>query len=124
MDLICCGVLTGGCVVQLPVVIEPAPDRSGFTARLGAPFELSASAPTAEEAHRALAVLLQRRLQEGMELRALTVPSAVNGTHGGWLPDDELTHDWLRAMQEYRAECDAADRARLDTTADQAETPS
>ncbi len=110
--------------MQLPVVIEPAPDRSGFTARLAAPFELSASAPTAEEAHCALAVLLQRRLQQGMELRTLNVPAPANGGGGGWLPDDELTGDWLRTVQEYRAECDAADRARLDTAADQAETPS
>ena len=32
----------------------------------------------------------------------------------GWLPDDELTREWLKEVQTYRAECDAADRARLD----------
>jgi hypothetical protein len=36
-----------------------------------------------------------------------------------WLPDDELTQDWLQQIQRYRAECDTADRARLNTTADQ-----
>ena len=97
--------------MQLPVVIEPAPDRSGYTARLAAPFDLSASAPTAEAARRSLASLLQRRMEEGIELRVLNVPAPVNGTAGGWLPDDELTRDWLGAVEDYRAECDAADRA-------------
>jgi hypothetical protein len=103
--------------VELSVVIEPLPDRSGFTAHLAAPFALSVTAPTAEAAHRQLAALLQRRLQQGIELRTLTVP--VSGTErlqGGWLPDDELTRDWLRLVAEYRAECDAADRERLDST--------
>jgi hypothetical protein len=96
-------------VVELPVVIEPLPDRSGFTARLAAPLELSATAATAEEAHRQLAALLQGRLQQGIELRTLTVPVAA----GEWLPDDELTREWLGRVRRYREECDSADRARL-----------
>jgi len=103
--------------MELPVVIEPLPDQSGFTAQLAAPFLLSAVAATAEEARRQLAVLLQRRLQQGMELRTLTVPVAgVGAAERGWLPDDELTRDWLQHVQHYRAECDAADRARLGDT--------
>ena len=31
----------------------------------------------------------------------------------GWLPDEELTRGWLRLVEEYRAECDAADRRRF-----------
>ena len=111
--------------MELPVVIEPLPDRSGFTAHLAAPFDLSAEAATAEEAHRQLAALLQRRLQQGMQLRALTVPvTAAGAPEGGWLPDDELTRDWLQQVQHYRAECDAADRARLGTAPDQGEPSS
>jgi hypothetical protein len=103
--------------MELPVVIEPLPDRSGFTAHLAAPFQMSATAATAEEAHRQLAALLQRRLQQGMELRMLTVPvAATGGAGGGWLPD-ELTRDWLGLVQQYRAECDTADRERLDPEA-------
>ena len=108
--------------MELPVVIEPLPDGRGFTAHLAAPFDLSAAAATAEEAHRQLAALLQRRLQQGMELRTLTVP-VTGAAEGGWLPDDELTRDWLQLVQQYRAECDAADRARLENTAEPEERP-
>jgi hypothetical protein len=31
----------------------------------------------------------------------------------GWLPDDELTQEWQRAVEEYRRECDEADRRRI-----------
>jgi hypothetical protein len=106
-------------MVELPVVIEPLPDGSGFTAHLAAPFHLSAAAATAEEAHRQLAALLQRRLQQGTELRTLTVPVAsAGGSDGGWLPDDELTREWLRQVQLYRTECDADDRERLESAPD------
>jgi hypothetical protein len=102
--------------MQLPVVIEPLPDGRGFAARFAAPLHLSAEAATPEEAHRQLAALLQQRLQQGMEVRALTVPvPSAQASEAGWLPDDELTQEWLQQVQEYRAECDAADRARLGT---------
>ena len=114
----------GVALVELPVVIEPIPDRSGFTARLAAPLPLSAEGATAEEAHQQLAALLQRRLREGLELRAITVPIAgTPGAHAGWLADDELTQAWLHEVQAYRAECDAADRERLGAPAPE-ETPS
>jgi hypothetical protein len=104
--------------MELPGVIEPLPDRSGFTAHLAAPLQLSATAATAEEAYRQLADLVQRRLEEGMELRTLLVPVPATGSAGpAWLPDDELTRDWLGLVQQYRAECDAADRERLDKEA-------
>jgi hypothetical protein len=100
--------------MELPIIIEALPDRSGFTAHLAAPISLSAAAATAEEAHRKLAALLEQRLQSGVEIRMLTVPVAQASTPGtGWLADDELTREWRQHMQEYRDECDAADRKRL-----------
>ena len=100
--------------MELPVVIEPLPDRRGFTAYLAGPLQLSAQADTADEAHRQLAALLERRIKEGLQLRALSVPAtATRGSEAGWLPDDELTRDWLQHMQAYRDECDITDRARL-----------
>jgi hypothetical protein len=108
--------------MKLPIVIEPLPDGSGFTAHLAAPFDLSAAGATAEEAQRQLAALLQRRLQQGMELRTLAVP-ITGAADGGWLPDDELTRDWIQLMQQYRAECDAADRARLESAPEEEESP-
>src|SRR5438132_43576 len=110
-------------MMELPVVIEPLPDRSGFTAHLAAPFPLSATAATAEEAHRQLAALLQHQMQQGLEFRTLTVPVAAGGaSEGGWLPDDELTRDWLQLVQQYRTECDTADRERLGSAPDQEKT--
>jgi hypothetical protein len=105
---------------HLPVVIEPLPDGRGLMAHLVAPLPLSAQGSTGEEAERRLAALLQQRLQEGIELRALTVPlTAAAGSEPGWLPDDEWTREWLQEVEAYRVECDAADRARLDPAAPQ-----
>jgi hypothetical protein len=41
-----------------------------------------------------------------------------NPKHGekvapGWLPDDELTREWIRLVEQYSSECDAADRRRI-----------
>src|SRR4051812_32345341 len=103
--------------VELPVVIERLPDGTGFTARLDTPLHLSAEAATAEEAHHRLAALLQRRLEEGLDLRTVTVPvRAACGAQPGWLPNDELTSEWLQQVELYRAECDAADCKRLGDT--------
>lgn len=33
-----------------------------------------------------------------------------SGAEPGWLPDDELTREWLKYVEEYRSACDAADR--------------
>jgi hypothetical protein len=100
--------------MELPVAIEPLPEGRGFAAHLAAPFHLSVEAATAEEAYRQVAALLQLRLQQGLELRALRVPVEVkHGAEPGWLPDDELTRDWLRLVEQYRSECDEADRRRL-----------
>jgi hypothetical protein len=110
--------------MELAVLIEPLPNRSGFTARLTAPLQLSVAAATAEEAHHQLAALLQRRFQDGMELRTLTIPVANSGkTDAGWLPNDELTREWLDLVQQYRGECDATDRARVGLTEDPNEKP-
>src|SRR5262249_35198952 len=60
--------------MELPVAIERSPDGIGFTARLATPIELSAQAPTADEAHELLVKLLAERLEQGIEIRSLTVP--------------------------------------------------
>jgi hypothetical protein len=46
------------------------------------------------------------------------------GAEPGWLPDDELTREWLRLVEQYRAQCDAADRRRLTEDATSGEAPS
>jgi hypothetical protein len=35
------------------------------------------------------------------------------GPKSGWLPDDELTQEWLELVEQYRADCDAEDRRHL-----------
>ncbi len=107
--------------MDLPVVIVPLPNQGGFCARLAA-LDLSVEGPTADEAQQRLSALLKDRLQHGMEIRSLKVPSSPPA--GGWLPDDELTREWLQHIQDYRAECDARDRAELDQLTDTAEGPS
>ncbi len=100
--------------MELPVVIEPLPEGRGYTARLAVPFDLSVEAGTPEEAHQRLAALLRLRLQQGIELRSLTVQVlGRSAVEPGWLPDDQLTRDWLQIVSDYRAECDAADRQRF-----------
>jgi hypothetical protein len=107
--------------MELPIIIEPLPDHKGFVAHLAAPLNLSAQAATADEAHRELVAQLRRRLEEGAELRTLNIPALGASAGGGWLPQDELTEEWLQHVQEYRAECDAADRAELGETPEQRE---
>jgi hypothetical protein len=98
--------------MELPVIIEPLPDQSGFAARLAAPIDLSAEGATADEAEKRLAIKLQERLVQGTQLRTLRIPSAP--PPGGWLPDDELTQEWLQHIRDYRAECDERDRQELE----------
>jgi hypothetical protein len=101
--------------MDLPVLIEPRPDRSGFTARLVGPFEISAEGGTADEAHRQVAMMLERRLQQGAELRSVSVTASKCAVPpSGWLPNDEITQDWLGHIQRYREEIDRAESQVVD----------
>lgn len=105
--------------MELPILIEPLADRAGYSARLGDPFHLHAEAATPEQARAQLAVLLQQRLRQGARLDALAVPIPAPPAGQGWLTDDELTRAWLDQVQQYRQECDNADRRRLPGAADE-----
>ncbi len=96
--------------MDLPVIIVPLPNQGGFCARVAA-LDLSVEAATADEAQERLVTLLKERMQHGLEIRTLKVPSSP--PPGGWLPDDELTKEWIQHMKDYRAECDAEDEARI-----------
>ena len=108
--------------MDLPVVIVPLPNQRGFSARLAA-LDLSAEAPTADEAHARLSALLKEKLEQGMEFRVLRVWPATGPAPGGWLPDDELTQEWLGHIQAYRAKCDEEDRKELEEMTDRGESP-
>jgi hypothetical protein len=47
-----------------------------------------------------------------------------HGAEPGWLADEELTHEWLQLVEQYRSECDASDRRRLLNDPATGETPS
>jgi hypothetical protein len=96
--------------MQVPVLVQSLKDRPGYLARLGSPFDLSAEGATSEEALRELTSALLERLRAGDKVLLLNLPPASSP---GWLPDDELTREWLQAVETYRQECDEADRGRI-----------
>ncbi|HTU19585.1 MAG TPA: hypothetical protein VMG10_16105 [Gemmataceae bacterium] len=99
--------------LQVPVFVEPLGNRPGYVAHLGAPFPLSVEAATPEEALEELRRAVQRRLEAGGRVMPFTVPLASASSAAGWLPDDELTREWQQAVEDYRRECDEADRRRI-----------
>lgn len=101
--------------MELPILIQPSPDGTSYTASLGAPFNLTAAGATADEAERRLVASLQETIKQGAELRTLSVPGVLSATAGGWLPDDDLTREWLEQVRQYRQECHEADTRRLET---------
>jgi hypothetical protein len=99
--------------MQTTILLEPLTNRAGYRARLGEPFNIEVEAATEDEALELVNTAVQQRLQGGARL----VPLSLRGLGatlppGGWLPDDELTRDWLKAVEEYRQKCDREDRER------------
>ena len=101
--------------MNLPILIEPLVARPGFSAYLGSPFDLSAEADTVEAAVQQLTQAVTDRLRSGAMVGSISLPSIPPG---GWLPDDELTQEWLQAVQDYRDQCDKADRERFSNDPD------
>lgn len=100
--------------MQVPVLLEALEDRPGYKARLGEPFNLSVEAASPPEALLELSRAIQERLQTGAKIVPLTLPMKFpDPVHAGWLPDDDLTREWREAVEQYRLECDAADRLRI-----------
>lgn len=101
--------------MELPILIEPLPDRAGYSARLGDPFDLHAEAATPEQARAQLALLLPQRLQQGARLGTISIPITSSSAGEGWLVDDELTREWLVQAHQFQRECDEADRRQVET---------
>jgi hypothetical protein len=99
--------------LQVPVFVEPLGSRPGYIAQLGAPFHLSVEADTPEKALGELSRAVRIRLQAGGRVMQLDLPLKPANPTGSWLPDDELTKEWQQAIEEYRRECDEADRRRI-----------
>lgn len=95
--------------MEIPVLVEPLPSGKGFRARAGDPLGLSAEGATRDEALHQLQSLTNGRLSSGAEI----VPMHV-GTGNPWvdsagfLPDDELTREWMDILRENRKKANEA----------------
>jgi predicted RNase H-like HicB family nuclease len=100
--------------MQQPVLVEALVGRPGYVARLGEPFNLAAEAESPEDALRQLSEAVRKLLQAGARILPLALPLTFpSPSQAGWLPDDELTSEWRDAIEQYRRECDVADRSRI-----------
>ena len=103
--------------MQIPVLIEPLSDGRGFRARAGEPFDLSAEGPTKAAAIQELQHAARGRLASGAEV----VPMELNGGNpwndlAGFLPDDQMTRQWLDALDENRRKANGSPDGQLPTS--------
>jgi hypothetical protein len=89
--------------MQVTVLVEPLANRTGYRARSGEPFNVSAEGPTAVEAVCALECVLRARIEQGAAIATIQLGPTVPliRTSGG-LADDEATRAWLDAIEENR----------------------
>lgn len=95
--------------MTIPILVEPTP--AGYRATTGGPLNLEADAPTAAEAVAVVRGQLADRVNRGSVWLELPVPAPIT-SHVLPLAENPLLDDWLRAVEEYRDEVDAADAAR------------
>src|SRR4051794_40101253 len=94
--------------MQIPILIEPLPDGRGFRAKTGDPLGLAAEGPTKAEAVRQLKELANGRLAGGAEVVSMELAAGTPwADFAGFLPDDELTRQWMDALQENRRKANA-----------------
>lgn len=89
--------------MEIPVLVEPLTDRKGYRATVGSPFSLTVDGETRDEAVGNLHRLTRDRLGSEGELRTMEVVSGNPWTDlAGFLPDDDLTHEWMEIMKDRR----------------------
>jgi hypothetical protein len=102
--------------MQIPVLLEPLPDGRGFRARAGEPFDLSAEGPTKAAAVQGLRDAARGRLAGGAEVIPLEVATGNPWVDlAGFLPDDELTRQWMEALEENRRKANESSDGLLPT---------
>jgi hypothetical protein len=96
--------------MTIPILIEP--HGSGFRARTGGPFDITADAPSADDAVAAVRRQLDDRVRAGAVVVPVPLPVPIPALPP-ILPLDEnpLFDDFLKAVEEGRRERDAADAA-------------
>ena len=94
--------------MEITVLIEPV-SGNGFRATSGEPLRLHADAETRDDAIRKLRELIDERIDGGVELVRLEVPTSQHplAPFAGILKDDPLLNSWQDAMREYREKKDA-----------------
>lgn len=98
--------------MEIPVILEPT--AAGYRARCRHPVEAEATGDTRYEATQALEAVLSVRVPPPFTLLPLEVTLDKPWlAAAGWLPDDELTDQYLDGIAEYRRQCEAADQAAL-----------
>jgi predicted RNase H-like HicB family nuclease len=96
--------------MRVSVLVESVPG-SGFRAKGGEPFGMSAEGATRDEALQRLRQLIEGKVSAGAEVVTLDVPMDEHP----WLPfagmfqDDSLVEEWKQTMAEYRRQVDAAE---------------
>jgi hypothetical protein len=103
--------------MQIPVLVEPLPDGRGFRARAGEPLDLSAEGPTKAAAIQALRQAARGRLAGGAEVVPLELSTGnAWADSAGFLPEDELTRQWLDALRENRRKANESADGLLPTS--------
>lgn len=95
--------------MQILVVVEPLPNGRGFRARASELLDLSAEGPTKAAAIQELQKAAQGRLAGEAEVVPMELATGNPWNDlAGFLPDDELTRQWLDALQENRRKANEA----------------
>jgi len=99
--------------MQLQVLLERVSDKK-FRVTGGIPLALVVEGESEEEAVRNYQDAIAARLINGGKLLSLDLPDQPIAEHpwmkfAGTLPDDELTAEWRRSIEDFRREADDTD---------------
>ena len=108
---------------EIAIIVEP--HEGGYRARVRHPAAVEVTGTSRFDAVQAMETALRAAgVPDPFVLLPLEVtPDKPWIASAGWLPDDELTDQWLDAIAEYRRQCDAADKATLPPTANAPAAP-
>jgi hypothetical protein len=106
--------IDGEVAMQIPILIEPLPNSKGFRARTGEPLSLSAEGATRDAAVHQLESLAKGKIASGVELGVMEVQTGNPWVElAGFLPDDELTREWMEILRENRRKANESPDALL-----------
>lgn len=89
--------------MEIPVLVEPLPNGKGFRATTGEPLSISAEGATRDDALVQLQSLTNGRLAAGAEIVSMAVKAGNPWVDlARFLPDDELTREWMDILRENR----------------------